>query len=53
VQGGRCTRVDDEAVYAKARQATQHYWRNVSGWRADGNSLDRIIPPAFPVHAAR
>ena len=50
VQGGRLTRVDEEEIYAKARQATHHYWRNVSTWRADGCGVDRIIPPAFPVH---
>ena len=53
VQGGRLTRVDEEEIYAKARQATHHYWRNVSTWRADGSGVDRIIPPAFPMHAAR
>jgi 5-methylthioadenosine/S-adenosylhomocysteine deaminase len=53
VQGGRFTRVDEEAIYAKARQATHHYWRNVANWRADGNGVDRIIPPAFPIRAAQ
>jgi cytosine/adenosine deaminase-related metal-dependent hydrolase len=53
VQGGRLTRVDEEEIYAKARQATHHYWRNVPTWRADGSGVDRIIPPAFPMHAAR
>ncbi len=53
VQGGRATRVDEDALYAKARQATQHYWNQVPTWRWDGATVDRIIPPAFPVHRAR
>jgi 5-methylthioadenosine/S-adenosylhomocysteine deaminase len=53
VQGGRTTRIDEEAVYAKARQATEQYWYQVPGWRWDGATVDRIIPPAFPIHRAR
>jgi cytosine/adenosine deaminase-related metal-dependent hydrolase len=53
VQGGRCTRVDEDAVYARARQATEHYWYQVPGWRWDGATVDRIVPPAFPMHRAR
>jgi len=53
VQGGRCTRVDEEAVYARAQQATEQYWYQVPGWRWDGATVDRIIPPAFPIHRAR
>jgi cytosine/adenosine deaminase-related metal-dependent hydrolase len=53
VQGGRLTRVDEEQVYAKARQATEAYWSHVSGWRWDGATADRIIPPAFPMRRAR
>ena len=49
VQNGRLTRVDDADVYAKARRATEQYWSHVSGWRWDGASVDRIIPPAFPI----
>ncbi|HEV8473022.1 MAG TPA: chlorohydrolase family protein [Methylomirabilota bacterium] len=49
VQGGRLTRVDEEQIYAKARAATETYWSHVSGWRWDGASVDRIIPPAFPI----
>jgi cytosine/adenosine deaminase-related metal-dependent hydrolase len=52
VQGGRATRVDEEAVYAKARAATEHYWSRVPAWRWDGHGVDRIIPPAFPIHRA-
>ena len=52
VQGGRTTRVDEDEVYAKARQATLHYWRQVPSWRWDGADVDRIVPPAFPVHRA-
>jgi 5-methylthioadenosine/S-adenosylhomocysteine deaminase len=49
VQGGRTTRIDEDAVYAKARQATEQYWYQVPGWRWDGATVDRIIPPAFPI----
>ena len=49
VQGGRTTRVDEDEVYAKARQATAAYWSHVPGWRWDGASVDRIVPPAFPI----
>jgi cytosine/adenosine deaminase-related metal-dependent hydrolase len=49
VQGGRLTRVDEAEVYAKARQATEQYWSHVPGWRWDGASVDRIIPPAFAI----
>ena len=49
VQGGRFTHVDEEAVCARARQATHHYWQQVSSWRADGSGVDRIIPPAFAI----
>src|SRR5216684_3194386 len=52
VQGGRATRVDEDAVYAKAREATQHYWSRVPAWRWDGAGVDQIIPPAFPIHRA-
>jgi cytosine/adenosine deaminase-related metal-dependent hydrolase len=49
VQGGRLARVDEAEVCAKARQATEQYWTHVPGWRWDGATVDRIIPPAFPV----
>src|SRR6266705_550524 len=49
VQGGRTTRVNEDEVYAKARQATEQYWRHVDGWRWDGATVDRIVPPAFPM----
>jgi 5-methylthioadenosine/S-adenosylhomocysteine deaminase len=52
VQGGRATRVDEDAVYAKAREATQHYWSRVPTWRWDGATVDQIVPPAFPIHRA-
>jgi cytosine/adenosine deaminase-related metal-dependent hydrolase len=52
VQGGRMTRVDEDEVYAKARQATEHYWSQVPGWRWDGATVERIVPPAFPMHRA-
>jgi 5-methylthioadenosine/S-adenosylhomocysteine deaminase len=50
VRGGRATQVDEDAVYAKARAATEHYWKRVPEWRWDGATVDRIIPPAFPIH---
>jgi 5-methylthioadenosine/S-adenosylhomocysteine deaminase len=49
VQGGRLTRVDESEVYAKARQATEQYWSHLPGWRWDGASVERIIPPAFAI----
>jgi len=49
VQGGRTTRVNEDEVYAKARQATEQYWSHVAGWRWDGATVDRIVPPAFPM----
>jgi len=49
VQGGRTTRVNEDEVYAKARQATEQYWSHVDGWRWDGATVDRIVPPAFPM----
>jgi cytosine/adenosine deaminase-related metal-dependent hydrolase len=49
VQGGGLTRVDEAEVYAKARQATEHYWSHVPAWRWDGASVERIIPPAFAI----
>jgi cytosine/adenosine deaminase-related metal-dependent hydrolase len=53
VQGGRLTRVDEDAVYAKARQVTETYWSHVPGWRWDGATVERIVPPAFPIRRAR
>jgi cytosine/adenosine deaminase-related metal-dependent hydrolase len=53
VQDGRLARVDEAEVYAKAREATQRYWSNVPTWRWDGAGVDRITPPAFPLHRAR
>jgi cytosine/adenosine deaminase-related metal-dependent hydrolase len=49
VQGGRATRVNEDEIYAKARRATEQYWSHVSGWRWDGATVDRIVPPAFPM----
>src|SRR5712692_587065 len=53
VQGGRAVHVDEGEVYAEARQATQNYWSHVPEWRWDGAGVERIIPPAFPIHRAR
>src|SRR5467141_1479831 len=33
VQGGRATRIDEDEVYARARQVTQRFWTNVPTWR--------------------
>src|SRR6266705_990352 len=52
VQGGRATRLDEAEVYAKAREVTERFWSNVPAWRWDGAPVDRIIPPAFPIHGA-
>jgi len=52
VQGGRTTRVEEAEVYAKAREATHHYWSQVPTWRWDRAPVERIIPPAFPIHRA-
>jgi cytosine/adenosine deaminase-related metal-dependent hydrolase len=52
VQGGRATRADEDEVYERARRATEQYWSQVPGWRWDGATVDRIIPPAFPVRRA-
>jgi cytosine/adenosine deaminase-related metal-dependent hydrolase len=49
VQGGRATRVNEDEIYAKARRATEQYWSHVPGWRWDGATVDRIVPPAFPM----
>lgn len=50
LQGGRTVRLDEEAVYAAARQATHRFWGNVPTWHWDGQDIDHIIPPAFPMH---
>ena len=49
VQDGRVTRVDEDAVYAKACEATRTYWSHVANWRWDGAGVERIVPPAFPI----
>jgi cytosine/adenosine deaminase-related metal-dependent hydrolase len=49
VQGGRTVRLDEDEVYAKARQVTQNFWSHVPNWRWDSAGVDRIIPPAFPI----
>jgi cytosine/adenosine deaminase-related metal-dependent hydrolase len=52
VQGGRLLHVDEDALYARVRQAVHAYWSHVPGWRWDGATVDRIVPPAFPMHRA-
>jgi cytosine/adenosine deaminase-related metal-dependent hydrolase len=50
VEDGRLTRVDEAEVYAKAREAIRAAWSRVPTWRWDGAGIERIIPPAFPLH---
>ena len=50
VQGGRTVLVDEDEVYAKAREATRTAWSHVPRWRWDGADVGRIMPPAFPIH---
>jgi len=52
IQGGRTLRVDEQAVYERARQATRRYWQQVPAWHWGGYDIDRIIPPAFAMHRA-
>ena len=52
IQGGRALRVDEQAVYERARQATRRYWQQVPAWHWGGCDIDRIIPPAFAMHRA-
>jgi 5-methylthioadenosine/S-adenosylhomocysteine deaminase len=52
VEGGRAVRVDEAAVYARAREATHRYWQQVPTWHWGGHGVDRIIPPAFPIRRA-
>jgi 5-methylthioadenosine/S-adenosylhomocysteine deaminase len=53
IQGGRTVHVDENEVYAKAREATQAYWSHVPNWRWDGAGVDKIMPSSFPIHRAR
>ena len=50
VEDKRLARIDENEVLAKAREATRGYWRAVPAWRWDGAEVDRIMPPAFPLH---
>jgi cytosine/adenosine deaminase-related metal-dependent hydrolase len=52
VDDGRLVRVDEAEVYAKASEVTRRYWSQVPSWRWDGAGVERIIPPAFPLHRA-
>jgi len=52
VEGGRATRVDEAAVYERARQATLRYWQHVPSWHWNGSGVDDLVPPAFPIHRA-
>lgn len=52
VQGGKALQIDEEDVYRKAQQATQHFWSQVPHWHWDGCAVEQVIPPAFPMHRA-
>ena len=39
VWAGHATRMDEAEVYAKAREATRHFWSLVPTWRWDGASV--------------
>jgi cytosine/adenosine deaminase-related metal-dependent hydrolase len=53
VQDGRLTRIEEDGVYARAREAVHQYWDTVPKWRWDGADVERVIPPAFHVHRSR
>ena len=50
IAGGKAQRVDEAEVYANARRATQRFWQGVPTWYWGGCDIERIIPPAFPLH---
>jgi len=50
IEGGRCVRVDEAQVLERARGATERYWHRVPSWYWSGADVDRIVPPAFPMH---
>jgi cytosine/adenosine deaminase-related metal-dependent hydrolase len=52
VERRRATRVDEAAVYERARQATERYWQHVPSWHWNGSGVDQLVPPAFPIHRA-
>jgi cytosine/adenosine deaminase-related metal-dependent hydrolase len=52
IQGGRALRVDEAQVLDRARQATKGYWQRVPDWYWSGADVDRVVPPAFPLHRA-
>ncbi|GIX47437.1 MAG: ethylammeline chlorohydrolase [Candidatus Tectimicrobiota bacterium] len=52
VAGGRAQHVDEEAIYARAREATQRYWERLPAWHWAGCRVEQIVPPAFPLHRA-
>ena len=52
VEDGRAARVDEAAIYERARQATQRYWQHVPGWHWAGCGVDQLVPPAFSIHRA-
>lgn len=50
VQGGRVVHLDEDEVYANARQATERFWSHLPSWHWHGCNLEHIIPPAFPIY---
>ena len=50
ISGGRHLHLDEAEVFARAQQATAVYWKSVPNWHWAGLDIDRIVPPAFPIH---
>ncbi|MCH7477842.1 MAG: amidohydrolase family protein [SAR324 cluster bacterium] len=50
IEKGLATNLDEEEIYNRASRAVQAYWANVPNWHWGGHDVDRIIPPAFPIH---
>jgi cytosine/adenosine deaminase-related metal-dependent hydrolase len=48
-RGGHALHVDEDAVYAQAREAIARAWERIPEWRPGGVGLDQIVPPAFPM----
>ncbi len=52
VEGGQALHVDEEAMYARAREATHRYWQRLPTWHWAGHTVEQLVPPAFPLHRA-
>ena len=50
IQNGKSLHYDEGDVYQQARRAVHMYWKNVPNWHWGGYDVDRIVPPAFPIH---